>query len=115
MSRLVWTFAVLLSVTALLTIQSIRVERLKADLRDARQEVTALHEAREAAVTDAEQQAEECTARVAEARRSARAISTLLNQEIKHDEAGCPRPRVLDAGELRQALQPDASPAEPLR
>ncbi|MFN8993368.1 MAG: hypothetical protein ACK5X3_06870 [Pseudomonadota bacterium] len=115
MSRQVWTFAVLVSLTALLGIQSIRVDGLKDDLREARRELEVLREAREAAVADAQSQAGLCAARVAEARRSTRAIQSLLNKDVVHDEAGCPVAGLLDAGELRQALQPDAPAPEPVQ
>lgn len=107
--------AIIAVLSLALAIQSVRVDRLKSDLSEARQEVAMLHEAREAAVADAEQQADECTARVAEARRATRAIQSLLSQEVAHDEAGCPDPRLLRGGELRDTLQPGAVAAEPLR
>ena len=91
-----------------LGIQSIRVDGLKDDLRDARQEVEELQAARDAAIADAQSQADLCAARAAEARRSTRAIQSLLNKELPRDEAGCPVAGLLGAGELRQALQPDA-------
>lgn len=116
MTRPGFVFGFVAVLSLALVIQSVRVDRLKADMSDARQQITALHEAREAAVADAEQQADECTARVAEARRATRAIQSLLTQEVAHDEAGCPDPRLLRGGELRATLQPGApAPAEPLR
>jgi len=98
-----------------LGVQSIRVDGLKDDLREARRELEVLREAREAAVADAQSQADLCAARVAEARRSTRAIQSLLNKDVVHDEAGCPVAGLLDAGELRQALQPDAPAPEPVQ
>lgn len=63
--------------------------------------------ARSAVTTDAAR----CDARVAEARRSSRAIETLITKEPTYetvpDAAGrCPDRRLADPGELRRALQP---------
>ena len=108
MTRFWIGFGVVVALSGGLIFQSVRVERLKVELADSRERVRVLEEAREAALEDAQRQADACTARVAEARRSARAINSLLSQEVAHDEAGCPDPRVLRGSELRATLQPDA-------
>lgn len=49
----------------------------------------------------------QCSARVAEARRSASAITELLNKEPAHDpQTSCPMRSLMDAGQLRDALDP---------
>lgn len=47
-----------------------------------------------------------CDARVAEARRSARAIETIVTKEVPRDPQGCPVRELVPAGELRNALRP---------
>lgn len=47
-----------------------------------------------------------CDIRVAEARRSSRAITALVTKEPAHDPQGCPRRQLLDADQLRDALKP---------
>lgn len=47
-----------------------------------------------------------CTARVAEARRSARVIETIITKEPTYDANLCPVRELVDPGQLRQALDP---------
>lgn len=47
-----------------------------------------------------------CDARIAEARRSARAIERIITKEPARDQNGCPRRELVDAGQLRDALRP---------
>ncbi len=52
--------------------------------------------------------ARSCEARVETARRSARAIQSIINQEVPHDAQGCPVRGLVPAERLRDALTPDA-------
>lgn len=52
------------------------------------------------------QAAAACDTRVAEARRSSRAITALITKEPAHDPQGCPVRQLLDPGQLRDALKP---------
>ena len=47
-----------------------------------------------------------CSARVAAARRSARAIETIVNQEVARDANGCPARGLVPRERLRDALAP---------
>lgn len=47
-----------------------------------------------------------CTARVAEARQSARVIERIVTKEPTYDENRCPVRSLVDPDELRRALQP---------
>lgn len=96
----------------LLSIQTFRVERLKADLRQANAEISALRQARQAAIKDAQTQQEQCAARVAEARRSSQAINDLIEAPYETDANGCPVRNTLSADSLRDALQ---RPSQPVR
>lgn len=51
-------------------------------------------------------QASSCDARIATARRSAAALSVLINKEPTRDPNGCPVRQLLDARQLRDALRP---------
>ena len=53
-------------------------------------------------------QASACDARIATARRSAAALSTLLSKEPTRDPNGCPVRELLDSRQLRDALRPPA-------
>ena len=55
------------------------------------------------ALSEAEQS---CTTRLAEARRSAAAIRSIVTEETRRDQNGCPVRGVVDPGRLRDALQP---------
>lgn len=101
-------------VLALLTgLQSWRLERVKTELHDAKQQIASLEAFKQAAKDDAQIYADQCAARVAEARRSAQRIETIIEREVPRDPNGCPYRTRIDGRELRKALQPDA-PAEPL-
>lgn len=47
-----------------------------------------------------------CETRVAAARRSARAIETIIKQEVTRDATGCPDRRIVPVERLRDALTP---------
>lgn len=89
----------------LLGVQSVRVDRLKADLSKARAEIAALQAFKEIAVEDAQEQADQCLARVNDARRSAQRIETIIERPIHVDPQGCAVRESIPAGELRDALQ----------
>lgn len=66
------------------------------------------------AAGSANAQAKVCTAYVAEARRSAAAITQLVNQEPAHDpQTGCPARELMDARQLYDALKPPAQASAP--
>lgn len=48
----------------------------------------------------------QCADRVARAQASARAIQAIITKELPHDAKGCPVRGLVDARELRDALQP---------
>jgi inactivated superfamily I helicase len=95
--------------------QTWRLDRVKADLVEARIEIAALTEFKALAITDATDQAAQCAARVADARASARRIETIIERPVPNDANGCPARPLLSGDELRQTLQPGTNPAEPLR
>jgi len=100
---------------ALCALQTWRIDRIKADLIEARIEIASLNEFKRVAVDDAKTQADQCQARVDDARRSAQRIETIVERPYEVDPAGCPVRSTLDAASLRDALQPDADPAKPVR
>lgn len=95
--------------------QTWRIDRIKADLVKARIEIASLQEFKRVAVDDAQIQADQCQARVDDARRSAQRIETIIEREVPRDPNGCPYRPLLSGDELRQALQPDAPAPEPMR
>lgn len=112
---LVWTFTPVVGTDAVR--QRLEAERddWKSAAEDYRHAAERWHAARDeseamrALETSVAQSAaasliEQCGARVAEARRSARAIETLVTQEPTYDENRCPVRRLADPGQLRDAL-----------
>lgn len=105
---------VLASIIAVLTllggVQTYRLDRTKAQLVVAQRDLkTANDLATELAnvgQADAERQAEQCTARVAQARHSAQRIESLLQREVPRDPTGCPVRALLGSSELSDALAP---------
>lgn len=98
-----------------LGVQSWRLERVKTENHDLKQVAKAWDQYRVSAEADAQIAADQCSARVAEARRSARAINTLIERPVHVDPEGCAIRGMLPADELRRALSPAAEPpAEPL-
>lgn len=53
---------------------------------------------------------EQCSARVAEARASARVVERIVTREPTYDESRCPVRERVDPGLLRDALRPEARP-----
>ena len=99
----------LLAVALLATgIQTFRADRLKAGLAIANAELKLLREARDTAMADAQTQADQCLSRVNEARKSARRIETIIERPTHVDPQGCAVRELVPAGEVRDALQPDA-------
>jgi len=95
--------------------QTWRVERLRTENHDLKQTAKAWEGYRETAEADAQTAADQCSARVAEARRSARRINDLIERPVHVDPEGCAVRELLPADELRSALAPTPDPsAEPL-
>jgi|GEM_PF-1179702 len=90
---------------AALGFTSWRLDRVKADLSEARAEIASLQAFKEVAVADAQEQADQCLARVNDARRSARRIETIIERPIHVDPQGCAVREVISDDELRTALQ----------
>lgn len=118
-SRIGRAALVLALVAAVVGLQTLRLAHAKADLAHARvvaeqaRAVVALSEDRRKAehadaVRGLEQAEGACQARVAEAHRAAQAIRTLVEKPHAMDPNGCPVRRLLDAGELRDAIRPPA-------
>ena len=96
-------------------LQSWRLERVKTELHNAKQAVKAWEGYRESAEADAQIAADQCSARVSEALRSARRINDLIERPVHVDPQGCAVRELLPTDELRGALQPSPNPAaEPL-
>lgn len=84
-----------------------RWEASARGLRAAFDEAEALRRGETAAARAAVALAEKaCEARVATARRSARAIETIIKQEVIRDANGCPARRIVPVERLRDALAP---------
>ena len=60
----------------------------------------------QAAQAAAGQAARSCEARIVTAQRSARAIQSIVNQEVPHDAKGCPVRGLVPLERLRDALTP---------
>jgi hypothetical protein len=90
--------------------QTWRVERLRTELHDLKQENASLQAAVDLGRADAKAQADLCTARVAEARASAIRIERIYDRPIHVDPTGCAVRDIVGADELREALQPGLEP-----
>jgi outer membrane murein-binding lipoprotein Lpp len=90
--------------------QSWRVERLKTENHDLKQEVSTLNAAVKLGRDDAKEQAAQCTARVDAARASAIRIERIYDRPIHVDPTGCAVRDIVGADELREALQPGLAP-----
>lgn len=89
-------------------LQTWRVDRLKAETVRQQIEIATLTEFKTLALEDAQTQADQCAARVADARASARRIETIIERPIHVDPQGCAVRDTIPADELRDALQPNA-------
>lgn len=92
-------------------VQSWRLERVKTENHDLKQAAKAWDEYRQTAEADAQTAADQCTARVADARRSARRINDLIERPVHVDPQGCAVRELLPSDELRRALDPAPDPA----
>lgn len=101
-----YLLAALAAAILLAGFQSWRVDRLKAETVRLKIEVATLTEFKALAMDDAQTQADQCTARVADARASARRIETIVERPVPYDAAGCPVRSLVSADDLRGALQP---------
>lgn len=90
-----------------------RIERLSNERDALKAKADMLERFQQIAADDAQSQADQCQARVDEARRSTRAIETIVTREVPRDPQGCHLRPVVGSDELRDALQP-APPAKPL-
>lgn len=98
--------AVIAVLALALTVQTVRVERLKPQLHDARQALKDWSDYRDTAEADAQTAADQCTARVNAARRSAQRIQTIIERPIHVDPQGCAVRELVPSGELREAVAP---------
>lgn len=101
-----YILAALALALALSGVQTWRLDRVKADLVKARIEIATLTEFKAIALDDAQTQADQCAARVSDARASARRIETIIERSIHVDPQGCAVRELVPSGELRDALQP---------
>ena len=95
--------------------QTWRLDRVKTELHDEKQLTETYRKAFVAVKADAQATADQCQARVDQARASARRIETIIERPVPNDANGCPTRPLLSGDELRQTLQPGTNPAEPLR
>ena len=86
--------------------QTWRLDRVKTENHDLKQQIASLEEFKRLAVDDAQTQADQCQARVDDARQSARRIETIIERPIHVDPQGCAVRELVPSGELRDALQP---------
>lgn len=87
-------------------VQTWRVDRLKAETVRQKIEIATLTEFKALAITDAQAQADQCQARVDDARLSARRIETIIERPIHVDPQGCAVRELIPSDELRDAIQP---------
>lgn len=92
-------------------VQTWRLDRSDKALASARAQITRWRDFADLSAKAADDAAEACSARVAEARRSTQRIETVLERPIVLDPNGCPSRQLLPADVLRDALQP--APAKP--
>ena len=90
--------------------QTWRVERLRTENHDLKQENATLTDAVKLGRDDAKEQAEQCAARVDAARASAIRIERIYDRPIHVDPTGCAVRDLIGANELREALQPGLEP-----
>lgn len=104
---------VCVGLTLVAGVQTARIARLKPELHDSKQLNETYRTAFKAVKADAQTTADQCQARVDEARASARRIETIIEREVPRDPQGCPYRILLPADELRGALQPSAGSPDP--
>ena len=108
MSR--YLFAAVISLALLLAVQSWRLDRVKGELSEAKVALAEWNGYETRAGLAADEASEACSARVAEARRSTQRIETIIEKPYAVDTQGCPVRALLGHDELREALQPSATP-----
>lgn len=101
-----YILAALALALVLASVQTWRLDRVKADLVAAQIQVAALNSFKERAKEDAQTQSDQCQARVNDARASARRIETIIERPIHVDPQGCAVRELVPSDELRDALQP---------
>lgn len=92
-------------------VQTARIARLKPELHDSKQLNETYRKAFAAVKADAQTTADQCQARVDEARASAIRIERIYDRPIHVDPTGCAVRDIIGADELREALQPDTPPS----
>ena len=105
-----YLFAAVLGLALLLSVQSWRLDRLKGELSEAKVALAEWNGYETRAGLAADEASEACSARVAEARRSTQRIETIIEKPYAVDSSGCPIRSLILAPELREALQPSATP-----
>jgi len=95
---------------ALAGVQTWRLDRVKADFERVKSEAATLAARLDDAARDAQVSADQCIAREASARQSARAIERIIERPVHVDPvSGCPVAGLIGADELRQAVTPSAA------
>lgn len=96
-------------------VQTWRLERVKTELHDAKQAVKAWEGYRDRSEADAQVAADQCSARVDEARRAIKRINDLIERPVHVDPQGCAVRELLPSDQLRDALgATPVPPAEPV-
>lgn len=95
-------------------VQTWRIDRLKSELDEAKDHAAALAQRLDTADASAQSADDRCTAQIAAARQSARAIERIIERPVHVDPQGCPVRERVSADELREALQPGVAAPEPL-
>ncbi len=89
-------------------LQTWRVERVKSDLVIAQRDLKTANklaaDLADIGQADAQTQSEQCIDRVAQARRSAQRIESIIERPVYVDPQGCAVRRIVPADELRDAL-----------
>lgn len=92
-------------------VQTWRLDRSDKALASAREQIARWRDFADLSTKAADEAAEACSARVAEARRSTQRIETIVERPVDLDSQGCPVRSLVRADVLRDALQP--APAKP--
>lgn len=104
--------AALAAALAVAGVQTWRIDRLKLEVVTLKTEARSAEVWRVQARDDAERSAARCIDRIAMVRLSAQRIETIIERPVHVDPQGCARRELVDADQLRDALQPAAAPAE---
>lgn len=101
-------------VAVLAVVQTLRIDRLKTELTQAKAQAIALAQRLDDAAVSAQSADDRCVAQIAGARQSARAIEHIIERPVHVDPNGCPVRELVPADQLREALQPGVAAAEPV-